>query len=95
MITIAVVPAIGILVLTMLVGGCAGCGLMALRHAGPSAHVLAESVRRDEAIRALARRQAAYVQNTFGTPLEREAREVGAEIYRLLDTLPTEAPNGR
>lgn len=78
------------------VGGFAGCGAMAWRHSRLIEHVEAESRRNGEKIRALARTQARYVQNTFGTPGEQTARDTGAEIYDMLDKLQTkEAPNGR
>lgn len=78
-----------------ILGGFTGCGLMAWRHSRLIEYVEAESRRNADKIRALARLQARYVQNTFGTPLETDARETGAEIYDMLDRLQTkEAPNG-
>jgi len=78
-----------------IVGGFTGCGLMAVRHMRKLALVDADALRNRKAIRALAHRQGQYVQNTFGTPSEDDARQVGAEIYDMLDSLPKEAPNGR
>lgn len=79
-----------------IVGGFTGCGAMAWRHSRLIEHVEAESRRRDERIRSLARTQARYVQNTFGTPDEQTARDTGAEIYTMLDRLETkEVPYGR
>lgn len=78
------------------VGCFVGCGAMALRHARLLEYVDAESRRNADRIRELARAQARYVQNTFGTPLEQDARETGAEIYGMLDRLETkEVPHGR
>ena len=86
---------IGAFLAGSLVGGFAGCAAMAWRHSERVAALEADSRKQADAVRALARRQAAYVQNTFGTPQEQEARVTGAAIFDMLDTLPTEAPNGR
>jgi len=80
--------------LGVLVGGFGGCAAMARRHSSRVAALESESRKQADAVRALARRQAAYVQNTFGMPSEAEARATGAAIFAMLDTLPTEAPNG-
>lgn len=78
-----------------ILGGFTGCGAMAWRHSRMIERIEAESRCNTERIRGLARTQARYVQNTFGTADEQTARETGAAIYDMLDNLDTEAPNGR